>query len=291
MLTLDLETTLGSEDFLNFEKRCLQIKSQCSSSLKQNISIFESASEKIKSSVSNFQYEVSLVPLLSAILVWAKKTNSDHIFGKRHLSLMEELISTQLIPILDSQLLNTLKQFSESSHDFHINNIRGHSAWYLQKREDAVSLYVSFSNWLSETTLGYVKRAFDPDRLTTAKRAFAFEKYIELLSHLPERERIIAKLFYLGGARSLEDVLSLKVNDIDFVRNSISYPENTTKYPLHVIEDLKTLLGTRKKGFVFANKLDSNRIHHTVPYRAIKKVAHKLGLPTEFSYKNLVENI
>lgn len=277
--------------YLEFEQLCLQVKQTESEFLRSKGALFEASSKHIHSSLEGFHTNLSPIPLLSTVLIWAKRNVEDRVFGRRYVEAMRELISFKLLPVVNDRDLRTLGSYSTISHDLIINHIRSCSIWYLQKREDCVSLYITFANWLYEATLGFIKQAQDPDRLVTAKRKLAFERYIELLSRLPEREQLIAKLFYLGGARSLEDILALKISNVNFENNCINFVGRSIKYPQHVIEDIKMHLGSRKAGYLFSNTQSTDHIHHTVPYRALKKAAQTIGLPESFSYKHLVENI
>ena len=253
--------------------------------------VFESASSRFQTAFDGFHVELAQIPLLSAILIWAKNIAEDKVFGKRYLDIMKELVSSKLLSVIANRSFIALEAYSTASHETVISGVKNYSPWYLQKREDSVSLYITFTHWLSEATVGYIKPAQDADRIITSKRKLPFEKYIELLSRLPERERIIAKLFYLGGARSLNDILALKISEVDFGQYAIRVSNGSIKYPSHVIEDIKSHLGERRKGFVFSNTLSTDRIHHTVPYRALKKAAQEIGLSENFSYKNLVEDV
>lgn len=115
-----------------------------------------------------------------------------------------------------------------------------------------------------------------------------FEKYIHLLSNLSPRERIFAKLYYLGGTRILDDILNIKIEKIDFIKNQIHFDDYSVYYSRHVLNDLSKYIGSRKKGFVFINR-HGDRINHTVPYRSLKLAAAKLGFSSDFTFKDLVQ--
>lgn len=272
------------------EQQCLQLFETSQNHVIENQQLFIFSTQQIRSEVEQFKKIVGEVTLLSLILLWAKKVLEGQVLSIRYLELMREMIKAELIPVLYDQGLLTLKEFSQLKQEAVIDKIRTYSDWYIQKREDSVSLYISFEKWLSEETLGLVKPVIDQDRLNTSKRKLPYEKYIEILALLPLRERLIAKLFYLGGARSLEEILNLKINQISFSERKIEFSDQVIDYPFHVFDDIKTLLEGRMKGFVFANLQKTDRIHHTVPYRTIKKAAQKIGLPASFSYKDLVSD-
>lgn len=290
MSATDLEDpTLFSPGYLKLEKLCSNIEAN----LQEKIVDFASAAERIESVVDDFHGKVASYSLLSMILYWAKLTAKDKVFGSVYLDLMNDLIDKDLIPIhTEHKKIGTLSDFARIGHESIINRIRSYQDWVIRRREELVTLYVIFGNWLSEKTFGYVPKAIDPDRKMAAKRVVPYDKYILLLSFLPTRERILAKLYYLGGERSMEQVLSLEVSHIDFVKHRIYFGEHFVNYPDHVFADLKIYLGRRVKGFVFTKKSKSNeRINNTVPYRALKRVASELKLPASFSYRDLVKEV
>ncbi len=204
--------------------------------------------------------------------------------------MMCDLIETGLLPLISkTNKTETLQDLSMQDPTFIIDRIRCHKDWSLHKREDHVILYKAFSEWLSKESFGYVPEAKDLDRIAAQKRQIPYETYIEMISRMDLRERILAKLFYLGGPRALEEVISLKVEDIDFARSLVHFPE-AVSYSRHLLEDIKIYIEGRKTGFVFMGR-DGERISHTTPFRALKTVVTKLKLDPEFTFKDLTRNI
>ena len=156
-----------------------------------------------------------------------------------------------------------------------INQIRSFQHWPIDKREDYVLLYNAFSSWLAKETFGYFPEAKDLDRETTRKRRLSFDSYIEILKHLDLREQILAKIFYLGGHRNLEEVLSLKIENVDFVKQHLLFSDEEVSY--------------RKTGFVFSGK-DGERISHTTPFRALKSAVVELDLDPTFTFKDFAKD-
>jgi integrase len=149
---------------------------------------------------------------------------------------------------------------------------------------------MEFALWLSTTSFGYLPAAYDHDRIVTSRRKLEFDQYIRIIQELSDRERILSKLFYLGGSRTLEEVLSLKIEDINFKECTLRLSEEIVSYPKHVFNDLKTYIGSRKKGPVFIGR-NGEKVDHTVPYRALKTVAANLNLDSAFSFKDFVSNV
>lgn len=283
--------SIPKNPYFKFEQTCLELKPEFSELLINHSSIFADSSAAVLAEIGNYHEELHLVPLLSIVLAWGREVSQDRVLGARYLELMQELISSHLLPMLHGDNLVLLRDYVRIGHKSIINRIRSYNEWFLQKCEDAIALYVNFTNWASEFSIGYIQPATDPDRAVASTRRLSYEKYIELLTVLPPRERIITKLFYLGGARSLEDILALKIDQVNFSQGYIHFERGAIQYPQHVLEEIKTYLKGRVRGFVFSNMDSTDRINHTIPYRALKKAAQKVGLPSSFSYKNLVKEI
>lgn len=281
---------MDSNPYRQFKNLCLEMNPHKKSELLVEESVhFASKCEKINQSVEQFKQSISSIPFLSVILFWGQQIVKDKILGINHLNLMRTLIERKLIPIFKSKaVLMTFQDYTQIDHEAIINRIRSNQELYIQKREELVSFYVFFSNWVSQITYGYIENATDTDRKIAARRRLHYESYIELLSLLPERERLLTKLYYLGGERSLDEVLSLEVRNVDFAKHIIHFSDHFVRYPAHVVEDLKIYIGEREKGFVFKKKKGSDRINHTVPYRAFKQAIKKLNLPSSFSFRDLV---
>lgn len=250
---------------------------------------FEKTSNELHQATEKGHNEFAQIPLISTIFNWSKIIIKDNPLGNRYFERMSEMIALKLVPTTQDNDLYLLEHYSRYGHEVIINQIRSYADWYQQKREDAIIVYLSFADWLSQATHGYIKQAIDPDRTASANKILPYEKYVNLLALLPDRERLITKLFYLGGPRSLDDILSLQIQDINFSQYAINFQNGSKSYPQHVFTDIKAFMGNRKRGFLFSNKQLNEQIHHTVPYRTLKKAAIKAGFPENFSYKDLVK--
>ncbi len=233
--------------------------------------------------VDAFINDIRKLPLSVFIAMWASDATKGKKSRAEDLASMSDLIEAKLIS------LTSLEKFTQLDPGVIIDNIRCFDEWTLNKREESVLLYSSFVSWLSKETFNYIPLAKDIDHIATQKRFIPFATYIKILSHLDLRERIIAKMFYLGGSRALEEVLSVKIEDIDFSKGCIHLFEEVF-YPRHLFEDIKRHIQDRKKGYVFIGK-EGERISHTTSFRAFKKVVSELNLDPEFTFKELTKNI
>lgn len=251
---------------------------------------FTKFSQDLHRQVVLFQKNIAKSPISALILLWGELMRGDKMFGKRYLGMMRDLVATGLLPLVSkTKKTETLQDLSLQDPTFIIDRIRCYKDWSLHKREDHAILYKAFSEWLSKESFGYVPEARDLDRIATQRRQIPYETYIEMISRMDLRERILAKLFYLGGPRALEEVISLKIEDIDFIRHLIHFPE-AVSFSRHLLEDITDYIEGRKKGFVFMGR-DGERISHTTPFRALKTVVTELKLDPEFTFKDLTRNI
>lgn len=253
---------------------------------------FAAHTEKVYAEIEHFHSMFSEMPFLSFIVLWANSMERDRVFGERYISMINDLVQKNLIPYWDFKFNRPLhvEEARNINHETVIDNIRCYKDWSLDKREDYVTFYCEFANWASETSFGYFGKAIDPDRQITLRRRLPYDSYVRILKELSDRDRILAKIFYLGGSRSLEEVLSLEIENIDFQKNTLSFSQEAISYPRHVLEDIKEYVGNRKSGYVFLSR-QGERIVHTVPYRALKTVVSKLDFDPSFTFKDFVKNV
>ena len=249
---------------------CLQLNTSC-------------VLKDFRKQVDAFIGEIYKLPLAVFIAMWAGDATRGTSSKAEELNMMSDLIIEKLIP------LSSLEKLSQLDPSSIPDDIRCFDKWTLMKREDGVLLYTSFMSWLSKETFNYVPIAKDGDRIVAQYRQVPFETYVKILSRLDLREKILAKMFYLGGSRALEEVLSVKIEDIEFSKKHIQLLENVS-YPRHLFEDIKKHIQDRKKGYVFIGK-EGERISHTTSFRALKKVISELHLDPEFTFRELTKNI
>ncbi|MCX6989769.1 MAG: hypothetical protein NTX49_01695 [Chlamydiae bacterium] len=239
-------------------------------------------SKSLHEQVDSFKQKISKIPLSTFVILWADSFIEHQSSEVQYLKKMYELIDAKLLP------LGPLAAFARLDPSSIIEKIRCFSDWAIGKREEFVPVYTSFALWLSKETFGFIPEAVDPDRLASLKRQVPFETYIKIVSSLDLREQILAKMFYLGGSRGLEEVLSVKIEDIDFKKACIHLSEDIP-YPRHLFLDIESYIQGRKKGLVFLGK-EGERIAHTTPFRALKKVVSDLKLDPEFTFRELTKN-
>lgn len=251
-----------------------------------------SATKTISDQFEKFFEKISNIPLLSAVLFWVENIVKDKFHAAHNTAMMQQLIMHGFIGLKDTHgHVWTLKHMIAKGHEPIIEAIRCSKIWDIEKREEYVHFYIDFANFLSEKTFGYVPHAIDPDLSKIKQRKLSHNDFIAIIKNLKERERIIAQLLYHGGFRNIEEILSLKIENIHASSNQVTLPDGTVvEYPKHILHELQTYIGERKKGYIFVGR-KKERIDHTVPFRALKTVVSKLGLDPSFTFRDFVKDL
>ena len=168
----------------------------------------------------------------------------------------------------------SLQAFALVNHNTVIDGIKLVQDWAECSRQARAACYISFTRFLSRRTHGVITRAI-PNRESSAKTFFmVYEKvkteamiqaqwikFLEELEKIAPRECLIAKVILQGGKR-VSEVLTLKVDQIDFSRRKIFFRQSKTKglkketvitYPESIMERLRSYIGERT-GFVFVSR-------------------------------------
>ncbi len=182
----------------------------------------------------------------------------------------------------------TLQAFCLIKHDAIIDRIKLENCWSECSRQAKAACYISFTRFLNRRSQGIIKKAI-PNREGNSKTFFkVYDKiktnairqpqwlsFLESLKTISPREYLIAKVILQGGKR-VSEVLSLKLNQIDWERCKISFNQSKTKglqkstvitYPQSIMNELKTYVGLRSEGNVFVTRtgkpVQLNRLSYT----------------------------
>lgn len=155
--------------------------------------------------------------------------------------------------------------------------------------ERLVELIVDFFTWLHEQSDQLTPKIDDPDLELVKNKIVSHDKFIRLLACLDDRCRIIAKLLYFGTARSVEEIVEIQIEDIQFRKCSISFQNHSETFPVHVIEDIRRLIRTRASGPVFLGR-NNTLINSSTVFRNFKTVGSSLDLGEFFSPKTLASS-
>lgn len=165
----------------------------------------------------------------------------------------------------------SLQAFALVNHDAIVDKIK--QLPYLQEttKQARAALYISFTRFLSRRFPGIFNKA-TPCREGTGKTFFRvhdkvvteamnlaqWTEFFSALQKINPRDCLIAKVTLQGGKR-IREVLSLKVDQIDWERREITFDQSKTRgvklqtvitYPETIMKALKEYIGERD-GFVF----------------------------------------
>lgn len=270
------------EFFLNYCKAKLPAQD-----LTKSYKVFLSEREHLQGELKNFIDAISKQPLLTAFLAWVKEAS---LIPNFNINLARSLLENGLIGISDKKgKLWTIENAKDFDHQSVLDAIRCHSEWATTQREDLVGVYISFVQWLSNVTFGYIDKIEDPDLMRTQARTLPYPLFLNFIANLKEKDRLVAKLLYFGGSRTLEEVLDLKIENIDFDNRCINFESQPTIYPLHIFSDLKALAKDRKKGRLFLGRQNA-ALNPATMFRNFKEAATESGLGKNFTPKALTIN-
>lgn len=251
---------------------------------------FRASQEHILNEMHKAILKFSQQPLFAAFLSWIEDMRSVYPEIFNHAQI---LINEKFLSLLDEKKnFLTVASVKYFDHIQIINTIRLQKALSLTLREDLVSTYLSFTYWLETETHDYVSRAFDPDEMKRQGRAIHYSMFIKLLEHLDDKMQLVAKLLYFGGSRTLDEVLSLDLNDVDYQQRVIKYGSQLISYPEHIFHEIKAITQGRtgSKGRVFIGRQNANLNPATI-FRNFKEAASRVGLGESFSPKSLTTSV
>lgn len=221
------------------------------------------------------------LPLYAAMITWSHNMES---FDSNLPKWMKILYN--FADVFDDGKYRKISYAKLSNHKSIIDKIRCRRDLSLELRENLVKTYIAFLEWLSEQTYHHTPTLTDPDLIKCQGRVIAFPLFIKLLDQLDEKGQLVAKLLYFGGSRTLEDVLELKLQDVDKTKFLIRYESQLVSYPQHVFEDIKAVTQNRSSGRIFIGRGNAPLNPATI-FRNFKEAASKVGLGTTFSPKIL----
>lgn len=246
---------------------------------------FQEGKESYHKAKQKFAKVVKETPLLATFLDWIHLKEPYEIDVENARILME----SGLLPFVsDKGNILTISDLRILNLHHQIDLIRCQKRYSLSEREQFVRTFLNFFKWLANQTDSFIPQLEDLDEERTRNRMLSYENFIRLLELLDERCQLIAKLLYFGGKRTLEEVITLQISDLDFKNAEIDFDGERISYPLHVFEDIRSLVGKRNSGAIFQGRNNTN-INPSTIFRNLKIVSSSLGFH-EFSPKLLTDN-
>lgn len=246
---------------------------------------FQKELDDYHKAIHRFLKIIKETPLLAAFLDWIQSKEPCDIDVENARTLMER----KLISFVDDQgKAITISDLRKANFDHQVSGIRCHKKYSYQVREQLVRTFISFFKWLSTQSGSFIRQFEDPDAEFIRSRRLGYDDFLRLLELLDERCRVIAKLLYFGGRRTLEEVITLQISDIDFENSEIDFDGERISYPLHVFEDIRALVGQRPSGAVFEGR-NNTSINPSTIFRSFKVISSSLGFQ-DFSPKTLTDD-
>lgn len=214
------------------------------------------------------------IPLVSAYLDWVQEAYSQ---TAEEIEIPKILLSEGFIGLKDSEGATwTLSDAAKQDPTEIYQAIRCRRDLSLVFREQLVNAYKSFLEYLSSCTQGYIKPKYDFEDTYVRHRSLSLRDFVLFADQLNDSLKLVAKLLYFGGNRSLEEVLRLTIQEVDFESRHISFGSKVVPYPLHVFADIKAVVGKRSKGDVFRGRKNAP-LNPTTVFRNFKEAGDKAG--------------
>lgn len=245
---------------------------------------FEQQEVLVRELIKKLHMKFGNQSVLAALLLWSKSI----WVQQESLDYARILIENELIPFKNRQKrLFLIKELRRDHLVSAVDLIRCRTEFSIGVREILVKAFVHFFEWLTRATQGTVFFGIkDPDAQKIQNRVLAPPAFTPLLERLDDRCRLVAKLLYFGGSRTLDQVLSLMLEDVDFDKRVIRFDSQIIDYPLHVFKDIRNLVGEQTSGRILLGRQDSPLNAATV-FRNFKEAASQIGLGDSFSPKSL----
>jgi integrase len=185
--------------------------------------------------------------------------------------------------------IRTLNELSPDDHKTIIEEIRCTPELTTAQKEESVAAYVDFSQHVSRMTYGIIIQGEDLDVMRTVKKIVDYNEFIEFVQLLPERDALIAKLLYFG-APTMDEVLDLRVNQVNAEENIVKFHEFSMKYPKHVILELGNYLKEKEGNEYVFKKVHGERIERTHLNNCFNRSSRKTSKNTRITLKMLLES-
>lgn len=197
------------------------------------------AQQDLKKSRSLFIQKLEYTPIKFAIEDWLKNLHGET--RRNYAYYITDMMKREIIPEVDGNGNEfTVGHFNYTPHERVIDFIKTIEDWSEGTRQVRAACYISFTSYLSRISQGWFRKA-EPSTLASNKTFYSvrdkcetkaltlheWHKFIDALYKINERDALIAKAM-LQGAKRISEVLSLRLDQIDFERRLISFRQSKT---------------------------------------------------------------
>lgn len=199
---------------------------------------FCTKSGELRNEIEDFREFLQDVPVISAIKAWLEEKLSDPQHKERYFDPMTILCQKNLLPLTDSRgKLITLEYFIEHGHQAILEDIRSITDWTMAEKEVIIQCYITFTKSITQLSHGLIPYGVDPDRERARQKIVSYETFIDFVSHLSERDALIAKLLYFCDV-AMEEILTLKKSALEKSSSSLKLNSGTIQLPRHLFLEL-----------------------------------------------------
>jgi integrase len=200
---------------------------------------FFAAQQDLKKSRSLFIQKLEYTPIKFVIEDWLKNLHGET--RRNYAYYITDMMKREIIPEFDGNGNEfTVGHFNYTPHERVIDFIKTVEDWSEGTRQVRAACYISFTSYLSRISQGWFRKA-EPSTLASNKTFYSvrdkcetkaltlheWHRFIEALYKINERDALIAKAM-LQGAKRISEVLSLRLDQIDFERRLISFRQSKT---------------------------------------------------------------
>lgn len=197
------------------------------------------AQQDLKKSRSLFIQKLEYTPIKFAIEDWLKNLHGET--RRNYAYYITDMMKREIIPEFDGNGNEfTVGHFNYTPHERVIDFIKTIEDWSEGTRQVRAACYISFTSYLGRISQGWFRKA-EPSTLASNKTFYSvrdkcetkaltlheWHRFIETLYKINERDALIAKAM-LQGAKRISEVLSLRLDQIDFEKRLISFRQSKT---------------------------------------------------------------
>ncbi|MCH9625808.1 MAG: hypothetical protein S4CHLAM123_09890 [Chlamydiales bacterium] len=256
--------------------------------LDEKVTLLEKVHLDMESSVNQFTEVMENMPLIAIAQIWVKDLIKRHSCMRDDINRFKVLYQKELIPLKSCTGSSfTVNDLRKIGHTEIIENIRSVQALSVLQKEQLVSIYSDFASYISKLTFGFLESPKDPDKEKVTHRLISLDSFHEFSSFLSERNSLIAAIMYFTG-RPLNQVVSLKIQDLDADQQNIAFHNAQTHLPRHLSKSLQEYVrGRQPASLLFVNR-QGNEVNRTHLFLAFKKASQKMSHPIHITPQSLI---
>lgn len=248
------------------------------------------AKDHLIQAIETFQQDLAKTPIGAGIEGWLQSLDLPQNQIAEYETDLLRLIDLRLLRLVNaSQNLRMLIELTPTQHQALFEEIRCSTKLTTAEKEKTINTYILFSQYLSKTTLGLITQGEDPDCQHTTKKAVPYKEFTQFIQHLQARDALIAKLLYFG-APTMDEVLNLRVHQVNLKKEVINFHKAPVQYPKHVMLELKEYLNQHDKNALLFVNLRGDMVERTHLNNCFNRASRKISSTKRITPKMLLES-